>query len=170
MSQEEFNKIFLHELSDLYSAEEQIVEELPNMIKAASNEELKEVLKSHLQASKMQIKRLEQIFLLLDAKPSKKVCMGIKGILKEGSNFISEFSKSNSRDAALISAAQKVEHYEIASYGSAYSHADYLGCDREIKNLLNDTLTEEKDANKKLSKLAEGSIFSAGINKLACKS
>lgn len=169
MSCEEFTKIFLHELSDLYSAEQQIIEELPRMIQAASNPDLKEAFQEHLQETKVQLKRLEQIFVLLDVKPLKKVCTGIKGILKEGSDFITEFSKSASRDAALISAAQKVEHYEIASYGSAYSHADHLGINCEVKKLLEANLEEEKSANKKLTHLADGSFFSSGINKLACK-
>jgi ferritin-like metal-binding protein YciE len=168
MSQEDFYKLFLHELSDLYSAEQQIVQELPNLIKAATSEDLKEALKNHLEETKIQVDRLNQIFNLLQIKPSKKVCAGIKGILHEGSDFISEWPKSAVRDAAIIAAAQKVEHYEITSYGSAYSHADFLNLDKEIKKLLDDTLDEEKSANKKLNKLAEGTTFSSGINKLAC--
>ncbi len=168
MSQEDFYKLFLHELSDLFSAEQQIIQELPNMVKAASSEELKEALKNHWEETKIQLERLNKIFNILQIKPSKKVCEGIKGILHEGSDFVSKWPKSAVRDAAIIAAAQKVEHYEITSYGSAYSHADFLNLDKEIKKLLDDTLDEEKNANKKLNKLAEGSTFTSGINKLAC--
>ncbi len=168
MSQEDFYKLFLHEISDLCSAEQQIIQELPNMIKAASSEELKDALKNHLEETKNQLERLNQIFNILQVKPSKKVCSGIKGILHEASDFVSEWPKSAVRDAAIIAAAQKVEHYEITSYGSAYSHADFLNLNKEIKKLLDETLDEEKSANKKLNKLAEGSTFTSGINKLAC--
>lgn len=167
MSHEDFYKFFIHEISDLLSAENQILEELPNMIKAASSEDLKEALKDHLEETKHQVVRLQEIFDLLQTKPYRKVCAGMKGVLHEGKESVSEWPKSAVRDAAIIGACQKVEHYEICAYGTAYSHADFLSVDREIKKLLNDTLEEEKNANKKLTKLAEGSIFSSGINKLA---
>lgn len=151
----------------MLSAENQIIESLPNLIKAASFPELKEGLTHHLKETKNQVSRLEKIFSLLGLKPKEKLCKGMKGILKEGDELVQNKQKSATLDATIISAAQKVEHYEIASYGTLRSFAKYLDLDRQIIDLIQETLDEEGNANKTLTKVAEGSLFSKGVNEEA---
>lgn len=161
--------LFIEELEDLYSAENQIIDSLPKMIKAASFPDLKEALTSHLKETEKQVARIEEIFATLEIKSKSKTCEGMKGLLKEAQEIIKSKSKSPILDAAIISAAQKVEHYEIASYGTLRSFAAHLGLDKQIIELIEETLEEEGNADKKLTKIANGSLFSSGVNKIAAE-
>lgn len=163
------DKLFIDELEDMYSAENQIIESLPKMIKAASFPDLKEGLSNHLLETKMQVERLEKIFALLGLPAKEKRCKGMEGILKEGDKMLENQGKNATIDAAIISAAQKVEHYEIASYGALCSFAKYLELDGEIIDLLQENLKEEKAADKALTGVAEGGMFTDGINKEAAE-
>ena len=154
MKVESIEDLFLDELKDLYSAEKQITKALPKMVKAASAEELGAAFDSHLQETKGQVERLEEIFQKLGKRGTGKTCEGMKGVLEEGSEVIQEIEKGPIRDAALIAAAQRVEHYEIARYGSVRYFAELLG-KTDIVELLEETLEEEKAADEKLTKISE---------------
>ena len=154
MKVESIEDLFLDELKDLYSAEKQITKALPKLVKAASTEELSAAFDSHLQETKGHVERLEEIFQKLGKKGTGKTCEGMKGVLEEGSEVIQEIEKGPVRDAGLISAAQRVEHYEIAGYGSVRSFAELLG-KTDIVELLEQTLDEEKAADEKLTKISE---------------
>jgi ferritin-like metal-binding protein YciE len=166
MSQNAFYKLFLKEISDLYSAENQIVEALPKMIEAASTPELKEAFKNHLKETRNQVARLDNIFAQLNEEPSDETCEAMEGLIAEGNEMIEMEAPSVVRDAALIGAAQRIEHYEIAGYGVAKTFATQLEL-YDIAQLLKETLEEEGSADKKLTSIAEGGFFTAGINKLA---
>jgi len=142
--------LLVDELKDLYSAEKQIVRALPKIIKAVSTPELKEGLTNHLEETKNQVTRLEKIGDLLGKKMTGKTCVGMKGVLEEGSEVLEDTEKGIVRDAALISACQRVEHYEMAGYGSARDFAKLLG-QKEVAALLDETLAEEKNADKTLT-------------------
>jgi ferritin-like metal-binding protein YciE len=167
MKKQDLYQLFIDELEDMYSAEGLIITALPTLIKSSFHEELSEAFKNHLKETKHQVKRLEKVFSLLDLPVKKKLCKGMQGILKEGKELISNKKPSPILDAVIIAGAQKVEHYEIASYGTLRSFAQHLDLGSEIINLLNETLKEEGAADKKLTKIAEGSFFTAGINKEA---
>ena len=154
MKVESIEDLFLDELKDLYSAEKQITKALPKLVKAASTEELSAAFDSHLQETKGHVERLEEIFQKLGKKGTGKTCEGMKGVLEEGSEVIQEIEKGPVRDAGLIAAAQRVEHYEIAGYGSVRSFAELLG-KTDIVELLEQTLDEEKAADEKLTKISE---------------
>jgi ferritin-like metal-binding protein YciE len=154
MKVESIEDLFLDELKDLYSAEKQITKALPKLVKAASTQELSAAFDSHLQETKGHVERLEEIFQKLGKKGTGKTCEGMKGVLEEGSEVIQEIEKGPVRDAGLISAAQRVEHYEIAGYGSVRSFAELLG-KTDIVELLEQTLDEEKAADEKLTKISE---------------
>ncbi|WP_075883861.1 ferritin-like domain-containing protein [Candidatus Protochlamydia sp. W-9] len=158
------HKLFIDELQDMYSAEKQITEVMPKLTKSASLPELKEALMDHLKETKTQIARLEQIFEIMGLSAKENLCKAMEGILKEGEELTKIIEKSSTLDAAIISAAQKVEHYEIASYGTLCSFAKHLQLNSQIQDLLQDTLDEEKAADKKLTKLGEGSFFTSGVN------
>lgn len=143
-------ELLVDELKDLYSAEKQILRALPKVAKAATSPELREALLSHLEETKGQVARLEQIGEMVGKKMTGKTCVGMKGVLEEGSEVLEDTEKGNVRDAALISASQRIEHYEMAGYGSAREFAKMLGLS-EVAALLDQTLTEEKNADKKLS-------------------
>ena len=160
MSIETMQELLIDELKDLYSAEKQIVRALPKLAKAASTPELQQAFLSHLEETKGQIVRLEKISDLVGKKLTGKLCVGTKGVLEEGSEVLEETEKGVVRDAGLISAAQRVEHYEMAGYGSAREFAKTLGL-TEIASLLDETLGEEKSADKKLS------VISKQINRAA---
>lgn len=162
-------QLFIDELEDMHYAENQIIESLPKLIKLASLTELKEALTHHLKETKEQVKRIDQIFSLIGVAPKKKVCEAIKGLLKEADELVNKKTKSPTLDAAIISAAQKVEHYEIASYGTLRSFAKHLELEDAVTTLLQDTLDEEGNADKKLTKIAEGSFFSSGVNEEAAE-
>lgn len=162
-------KLFVDELSDMYNAENQILEYLPKLMKFVSLPELKDALNKHLNETQQQIKRIEKIFNALSLNRQEETCEGIKGIIEEAEELTREGTKSPTLDAAIISAAQKIEHYEIASYGTLRSFAKHLGFDKQIIDWLQESLDEEGAANKKLTKIAEGSFFSSGVNKEAVK-
>jgi len=154
---ESLESLLLHEVKDLYHAEKQLVKALPNVAEKASNPMLKSALEEHLQQTEGHVNRLEQIFQML-GQPVKGVkCKGMEGILDEGEEVLKIKDSPETRDAGIIMAAQKVEHYEIASYGSAATWAGMLGR-QDIKNLLGQTLDEEEKADQKLTELAKSGI------------
>ena len=160
MSREKLNSmndLLEYELRDLYSAETQLLEALPKMAEAASNTSLKEAFENHLEETREQQRRLDQIGQTLGVDLKGETCQAMKGLIKEGQEVIEMQGDSDVKDAALIAAAQRVEHYEIAGYGSAYHFAKQLG-EGEVQELLEQTLVEEKDANAKLSHLAVESV------------
>jgi ferritin-like metal-binding protein YciE len=145
--------LYVDELKDLYNAENQLVKALPKMAKAASSEELRQGFEEHLEQTKGHVQRLEKIFQTLGESPKGKKCKGMEGLVEEGTEVMEEF-EGRVMDAALIGAAQRVEHYEIAAYGTACAFAEELG-ETEQASLLNETLEEEKETDKKLTKLAD---------------
>ena len=150
-------KLYTDELRDLYNAESQLLKALPKMAKAASSEELKEAFEQHLEQTKGHVKRLEQVFEGLDEKPKGKTCRAMKGLIEEGSEILEEDGETSVRDAGIIVAAQKVEHYEIAGYGSVRTFAHLLGQNKAAE-LLQATLDEESETNEVLNRLAESVI------------
>jgi ferritin-like metal-binding protein YciE len=154
MSVETMQELLIDELKDLYSAEKQIVRALPKLAKATSSPELQQALLSHLEETKVQVIRLEKIGEIVGRKLTGKTCVGMKGVLEEGSEVLEDTDKGIVRDAALIAASQRVEHYEMAGYGSAREFAKLLG-HSDIAALLDETLTEEKNADKKLSVISK---------------
>jgi ferritin-like metal-binding protein YciE len=149
--------LLLHELKDLYSAEHQLLKALPKMAKAATNEDLKAGFEEHLDQTKGHVDRLEQIAEILNRKLTGHKCKAMEGLIEEGAELIAEDAEDPIRDAGLIGAAQRVEHYEIAGYGTARSIARHLGHE-DIADLLEQTLAEEKETDQKLSDLAETTI------------
>ena len=146
--------LYIDELRDLYNAEGQLLKALPKMAKAASSEELKDAFEKHLEQTKSHVERLEEVFEDIGEKPKGKTCRAMKGLIEEGSEILEEDGEESVIDAGIIVAAQKVEHYEIASYGSVRTFAQLLGKDRSA-DLLQTTLDEESEANDLLTKLAE---------------
>jgi len=149
--------LLLHELKDLYSAENQLVKALPKMAKAASHEELKAAFEEHLEQTEGHVERLDEIAEMLGKKLTGHTCKAMKGLVEEGADLISEDAEANVRDAGLIGAAQRVEHYEIAGYGTARCLAEQLG-HSEIADLLEQTLDEEKETDENLTELATSTI------------
>jgi ferritin-like metal-binding protein YciE len=154
---EALEKLLTDELQDLYDAEQQLVKAIPKLIEAANSAELQRALKQHLSVTEKQVTRLEQVFSELGEKAQRKPCKGMAGIISEGSEMLDEDLEDSTMDAAIISAAQKVEHYEIASYGTVRTLAQTLGND-EVAELLEETLEEEKEADRLLTEIAEASI------------
>ncbi|HEX3470092.1 MAG TPA: ferritin-like domain-containing protein [Silvibacterium sp.] len=154
MSVETMQDLLIDELKDLYSAEKQIVRALPKLAKAATSPDLKQALTNHLKETEGQVTRLEQIAEMVSKKLTGKTCVGMKGVLEEGSEVLADTDKGTVRDAAMIAAAQRVEHYEMAGYGSAREFAKMLGLS-EVATLLDETLEEEKAADKLLSGIAK---------------
>ena len=146
-------KLFIEELKDLYSAENQITKALPKMVNAATSKELKKALETHLRETEGQIERLIQICNILSVNPKGKTCEGMKGVLEEGASMMKEAEDGDVRDAAMISAAQRVEHYEMAAYGTVRTYAELLG-QKQCARLLEETLEEEKAADQKLTSIA----------------
>ena len=157
MKLDTLQKLYTEELRDLYNAENQLLKALPKMAKAASSEELKDAFEKHLQQTKGHVERLEQVFEELDEKPKGKTCRAMKGLIQEGSEILQEDADNSVRDAGIIVAAQKVEHYEMAGYGSVRTFAQLLGQNKAAE-LLQTTLDEESEANELLNKLAESVI------------
>lgn len=155
MKLESLHDLFVAELRDLYSAENQIVKALPKMAKAASSPELREAFEEHLQQTEQQVARLEKIFKKLRLAARGKKCKALEGLIEEGKELMKKDAEPAVMDAGLIAGAQKVEHYEIASYGCVRAWATLLG-EEEIAELLQETLDEEGETNKKLTSLAEG--------------
>jgi len=146
--------LYVDELRDLYNAENQLLKALPKMAKGATSEELQEAFEKHLEQTKTHVQRLEEVFEEVGEKPKSKTCKAMKGLIEEGSEILKEDGEESVIDAGIIVAAQKVEHYEIASYGSLRTFAQLLGKDRSAE-LLQTTLEEESEANELLTKLAE---------------
>jgi len=146
--------LYIDELRDLYNAENQLIKALHKMAKAASSEELQEAFEKHLEQTKTHVDRLEEVFEEIGEKPKGKTCRAMKGLIEEGSEILHEDGEESVIDAGIIVAAQKVEHYEIASYGSVRTFAQLLGKDSSAE-LLQTTLDEESEANELLNKLAE---------------
>ncbi|MBV9342207.1 MAG: ferritin-like domain-containing protein [Acidobacteria bacterium] len=146
--------LYLEQLRDLYDAENQLIKALPKMAQAAASEELRTGIEEHLEQTKEHAERLEKIFERLEQKAKGEKCKGMEGLLKEGSDILQEDMPETTKDAAIIAAAQKVEHYEIASYGTARTYAELLG-NNEAAELLEQTLEEEKETDQKLTGLAE---------------
>lgn len=166
MNLDSLHDVYVHELKDLYSAEKQITEALPKMVKAASEQSLKDAFSQHLDQTQGHLQRVRQILDELDENPGNVKCDGMEGLLKEGEDVIKTSGDRVAKDAALIAAAQRVEHYEIAAYGAARSHAKILGYN-EAANMLQRTLDEEGETDKKLTQLAEGGLLAEGINEKA---
>jgi ferritin-like metal-binding protein YciE len=154
MQQADLKEVYIDELKDIYSAETQLVKALPKMAKAAASEDLRSGFEEHLEQTKGHVARLEKIFQALSEKPTGKKCMGMEGLIKEGGEAAEEDYEDDAKDAALIGAAQRVEHYEIAAYGTVRAMAEKLGEDEAV-DLLSQTLQEEKDTDVKLSNLAD---------------
>jgi ferritin-like metal-binding protein YciE len=149
--------LFVEELQDLYDAEHQILEALPKMIAAASSSDLKDALEQHLSLTEGQVERLEEVFTARGAKPKRKKCAGMAGLLAEGAKILEADMSDEVRDAAMVAAAQRVEHYEMAVYGTLRTYAQELE-DLDSARLLQTTLDEEADADRALTQLAEFSI------------
>jgi ferritin-like metal-binding protein YciE len=154
MANDAMRELYVAELRDLYNAETQLTKALPKMAKAASNSELRQAFEEHLRQTSEQVSRLEQIFEMLEEKPTGKKCLGMEGLVKEGAETMKEDYEGSIMDAALIGAAQRVEHYEIAGYGTVREFAELLGEDEHVP-LLEQTLEEEKETDEKLTQLAE---------------
>ena len=151
-------KLFVDGLKDIYWAEKQLTKTLPKLMKAATSDQLRQSFEEHRMVTEQQIGRVEQVFQLLGVKAVAKKCEGMDGLTREADNIVMETQKGTlSRDAGLVMAAQKVEHYEIASYGSLAQLATTLGLE-EAKNLLGQTLQEEKDQDERLTQIAVSSI------------
>jgi len=149
--------LFVHELKDLLSAEKQLVKALPKMAKGASSEVLRAAIEEHLEQTKGQVERLEKVFTLIDKAPRAEHCKAMEGLIEEGSELLEEEGEDAVKDAALIGAAQKVEHYEISGYGTARTLAELLGLNEAAK-LLQETLDEEKETDEKLTELAMSEV------------
>jgi ferritin-like metal-binding protein YciE len=154
MPEQGLKELYIDELKDLYSAENQLVKALPKMAKAASSDELRQGFEKHLEQTRGHVQRLEKIFQALGESPKGKTCKGMQGLIEEGSEATEEDYEGSVMDAALIGAAQRVEHYEIAGYGTVRSMAETLGEDDHV-SLLEETLEEEKETDEKLTELAE---------------
>lgn len=152
----DLHQLFLDELADILNAEVQLTKALPKMAKAAQSEELAEAFTSHLEETENHVNRIKEVFESLDEKVKSKTCQAMKGLIEEASELIKELKGSSAMDAGLIAAAQKVEHYEIASYGSVRAWAEQMG-HSEAVGLLDETLDEEKAADEKLTEIAEQS-------------
>jgi ferritin-like metal-binding protein YciE len=161
MALETLHDLWVHELKDLYSAERQLVQALPKMAKAAASDELRTALENHLAETEEQVTRIEQILESFDESPRGQKCEGMEGLIEEGKSLLEEEGDEDVIDAGIIVAAQKVEHYEIASYGAVCEYARMMG-HTEALQLLEQTLQEEKNADQLLNQIAEG-----GINALA---
>ena len=157
------NDLFVHELKDLYDAEQRLTEALPQMAEAAHNPQLKNAFLNHLEQTKVHVDRLEQIFNRVGCDAERETCPAMKGLVQEGSHIISAKGDDATIDAGLIAAAQKVEHYEIASYGTVRNFAQQLGLD-DVANTLQMTLDEEGEADKLLTQIAESSTNRQAAN------
>jgi ferritin-like metal-binding protein YciE len=161
MPNESVRQLYIDELRDLYNAETQLVKALPKMAKSSSNAELRQAFEEHLRQTSEHVSRLEQIFEMLDEKPTGKKCLGMEGLVKEAAETIKEDYENAVMDAGIIGAAQRVEHYEIAGYGTVRTLAELMG-ENEHVTLLQQTLDEEKQTDQKLTELA-GDVNSEAI-------
>jgi len=160
MPAENLHELFVDELKDIYDAEKQLTKALPKMAKAADSEDLRAAFEEHLEITRMQVNRLEEVFKSLGMAARGKPCEGMKGLIEEGQEKMEELDRGATLDAALIASAQKVEHYEIASYGTLATFAEIMG-HQDAKDLLGQTLDEEKEADEKLTQVAGQINFEA---------
>ena len=154
MQENSLQQLYVEQLRDLYNAEQQLVKALPKMAKAAQSEGLRQGIAEHLEQTKGHVDRLQQIFSAMDESPKGKKCAGMEGLVEEGEEVIKEHSSGGVLDAGLIGAAQRVEHYEIAAYGTVRSFAELLG-ESQAVDLLQQTLEEEKETDEKLTELSK---------------
>ena len=166
MGLESLKDVLEEQLEDLHSAEEQLVEALPKMAKAASHEPLREAFEHHLEETRGHLKRVDEALGELGVTSPSEECKAMKGLIAEGEEIIEQSGDAAAKDAALIAAAQRVEHYEIAAYGTVRQLADELGLDG-IRDLADQTLDEESQADKLLTKIATGGMFKSGLNEKA---
>jgi ferritin-like metal-binding protein YciE len=159
MKLQSLEELFVHECKDLLSAEKQLVKALPKMAKGAANEQLRAAFEEHLEQTKGHVERLEQVFSGIGKAARAEHCKGMEGLIEEGADLLEEHADDMIKDAALIAAAQKVEHYEISGYGTARTLAELLG-HQDAVELLQQTLDEEKETDQKLTKLAMSEIHS----------
>jgi ferritin-like metal-binding protein YciE len=157
MKMESLKDLYLEQLRDLYDAEMQLVEALPKMAEAAHDSDLKNAFSQHLRQTREHVSRLERIFSSLGEKPTGQTCHGMKGLIKEGQEMIKAKGDPDVIDAGLIAAANRVEHYEIAGYGTVRTYAETLGADEAVR-LLEKTLQEEEEADDKLTEIAESHV------------
>lgn len=157
MKMTSLEELLADELKDLYSAETQLTKALPKMAKAAQTNELRTAFEQHLEQTRGHVQRLEQVCDKLEIRPKGKKCMGMEGLIEEGKEIMSEDADPSVMDAGLIAAAQKVEHYEMAGYGTVTAHAKQLGY-MEVADILHQTLDEEKTADMKLTQIAENMV------------
>jgi ferritin-like metal-binding protein YciE len=160
MAAENLHELFVDELRDIYDAEKQLTKALPKMAKAADSDDLRAAFEEHLEITRMQVNRLEEVFKSLGLAARGKACAGMKGLIEEGQEKMQELEKGATLDAALIASAQKVEHYEIATYGTLATFAEIMG-HQDAKDLLGQTLDEEKEADEKLTQVAGQINFEA---------
>ena len=160
MPAENLHELFVDELKDIYDAEKQLTKALPKMAKAATSQDLRSAFEEHLDITRMHVSRLEEVFKSLGMAARGKPCEGMKGLVEEGKEMMEEIERGATLDAALISAAQKVEHYEIATYGTLATFAEIMG-HQDAKDLLGQTLDEEKEADEKLTQVAGQINFQA---------
>jgi ferritin-like metal-binding protein YciE len=167
MKLDSLEDVFVYQLNDLYSAEDQLVEALPKMAQAATNEELKKAFQHHLEETRDHRDRIQEIFGQLGKRRTEEECKAMKGLIAEGEEVIKTTGGDTAaKDASLIAAAQRVEHYEIAAYGTVKTLAGELGHD-DAKDLLDQTLDEESNADKLLTKIATGGMMRSGVNQKA---
>jgi len=166
MKMKSLEDLYVDQLKDLHNAEKQLVQALPKMAKAATSVELQQGFQDHLEQTRTHVERLDSIFSRLGTSPGRKKCVAMEGLIEEGQEAIRLEGDPMVKDAALIAAAQRVEHYEIAGYGTVRTFANHLGFDKD-SDLLQETLDEEGETDKKLTALAEGGIFNTGINEQA---
>jgi ferritin-like metal-binding protein YciE len=152
-----FDDLFVNQIEDLYDAENRLTKALPKMAEAANSSQLKQAFQSHLTETEGHVSRLEQIFREINLEPTRETCEAMKGLIAEGEEMIKAHGDPNVKDAALIAAAQRVEHYEMAGYGTARAFAMRLGLTPAV-NLLEQTLQEEKAADQKLTMIAESAV------------
>jgi ferritin-like metal-binding protein YciE len=163
MKMQSLHDIYVDQLKDVYSAEKQMLEALPKMAEAASNSDLKQAFEKHLQKTKRHMDAVRSILDEIDENPGNKKCKGMEGLLEEGRELAGADAEANAKDAALILAAQKVEHYEIATYGGLRTYANALGYS-EVADRLQGILDDEYDADQELDNLAMGGALSEGLN------
>lgn len=167
MKNNDLHQLFVDELADMLSSEHQIIKALPNLIKIAAIPDLKKALSDHLKETEHQAERIKKIFSILGLPVKENKCDAMEGLLSEADEIVKGKPRSALLDAAIISAAQKVEHYEIASYGTLKSFAKHLQLGREVIDLIQESLDEEGGADKKLTKIADGGFFTSGVNQEA---
>ena len=168
MKLDSLHDVFTEQLNDLRSAEQQLIDALPKLAAAASSDELRRAFENHLAETRGHLERIDDVLADNDIERTSEVCDGMKGLIREGEKIVSASGDPMAKDAALIAAAQRVEHYEIAGYGTVIALADHLDLDG-AKEMLGQTLEEEADADKLLTKIATGGMFRTGVNEQAAR-